>query len=571
MKFPQINIIIQRLGGKEMKAKKVTALLIGLVMVLSFALTGCGSGSQSSSGSSKEKVLNAYLEGDAQTLDSVKASDDATVITLNDIQEGLVRYVDDGKKTSIEPAGAEKWEVSDDKLTWTFHLRDYKWSDGKNVTANDYVYAWTRLLDPKTAAPYSYFLYIIEGAEDYNTGKGTADKVGIKAVDDKTLQVKLVRPIPYFAEITGFRPLVPQRKDNVEASGNTFGQDPSKVLYSGPFTVTEWTKGSKIVLKKNPQYWDASKVKLDKLVFNIVKEKATQAQMFEGKQLDFILAENEYKDKYTKEAEQNKYTHINKVFPKTAYVFFNNKDSNKLFSNQKVRQAFTLAYDREELAKNIYKGWSPAYGFIPFGMTCSGTEYRSVVKEPLKDLKGTDAKALFKEGLKEAGLNPDGSYEVELVASGSNEVNKSAAEWYQNQWENKLGVKVKIDFVESTAQLNTVVQTGKYQIGLLQWGADFDDPINFLDMFITGSANNEASFSDPRYDELIKTINAESDPAKRMQLFEKAEKMLLIDDNAISPSVYQTKDLFVQSNVKNVMLPLFGCSYEFKYASKEDK
>lgn len=555
-----------------MHTKKVVALLLSLVMVMSFALAGCGKQSSTSSGTtSSPQILNAYIEGDAQTLDSVKSSDDATIITYNDAQEGLVRYVDDGKITSIEPAGAEKWDISEDGLTWTFHLRDYKWSDGKNVTANDYVYSWLRLLNKDTAAPYSYFLYVVKGAEEYNNGTGTADQVGIKAVDDKTFQVTLIRPIPYFAEITGFRPLVPQRKDNVEAEGDKFGQDPSKVLYSGPFVIDQWVKGSKIVLKKNPNYWDAANVKLDGIVFNIVKEKTTQAQMFEGKQLDFILAENEYLDKYTKEAEQNNYTHINKVFPKTAYVFYNYKDSNKLFSNQKIRTAFSLAFDREELAKNIYKGWSPAYGYVPFGMTSGTTEYRSVVPEPLKDVKVADVKELFKEGLKEAGLDPDGSYEVSLVASGSTATNRNAAEWYQNQWQTKLGVKVKIDFVDSTSQLVTVTDSGKYQIGMLQWGADFNDPINFLDMFISNSENNHASFSDPKYDELIKTINLESDSNKRIELFKQAEKMLIVDDCAISPTVYQTKDLFVQSNVKNVMLPLFGCSYEFKYASKESK
>lgn len=550
-----------------MKTKKIISLLLVSVMIASLALTGCSS-SKSSSGKTGEKVLNAYIEADSQTLDSVKATDDATITVLNDAQEGLVRYVDDGKKTSIEPAGAEKWETSDDGLTWTFHLRDYKWSDGKAVTADDYVYSWTRLLNPDVAAAYSYFLYVVKGAEDYNKGTGKLEDVGIKAVDAKTLQVTLIRPIPYFAELTGFRPLVPQRKDSVEAQGESYGQDPSKVLYSGPFVISEWTKGSKVVLTKNNNYWDAAKVKIDKLVFNIVKEKATQAQMFEGKQLDLILAENEYKDKYTTEAEKGTYTHVNKVFPKTAYVFFNNKDNNKLFSNQKIRMAFTLAYDREELAKNVYKGWTAAYGYVPFAMTSGTTEYRSVVAEPLKALEGTDAKALFKEGLKEAGLDPNGSYTVALVAKGSNTTDKTAAEWYQNQWQTNLGVKVNINFVDSTAQLVSVTSSGEYQIGMLQWGADFNDPINFLDMFTTGNDNNHANYGNPKYDELISKINLESDSATRITLFEQAEKMLLVEDTAISPSVYQNKDLFVQSNVKNVMIPLFGCSYEFKYAEK---
>lgn len=555
-----------------MKSKKIIALLLSSVMTMSLAFTGCGSSSSSSASSAaKKQVLNAYIEGDAQTLDSVKSQDDATITAFNDAQEGLVRYIDDGTKTSIEPAGAKSWDTSSDGLTWTFHLRDYNWSDGKKVTANDYVYAWLRLLDKNIAAPYSYFLYVVKGAQDYNEGKGSADNVGIKAVDDNTLQVILIRPIPYFAEITGFRPLVPQRKDNVEAQGSNFGQDPSKILYSGPFVIDQWVKGSKIVLKKNSKYWDASKVKLDELIFNVVKEKSTQAQMFEAKQLDYVLAENEYKDKYTKEAEQGKYTHLNKVFPKTAYVFFNNKDANKLFTNQKIRMAFTLAYNREELAKNIYNGWTPAYGYVPYTITCDKTEYRKAVTEPLKSLKGTDAKALFKEGLKEAGLNPDGSYVVDFVVNGSNSLNKSAAEWYQNQWQTKLGVKVKIDFVDSGAQLTSVTTSGKYQIGMLQWGADFNDPINFLDMFTTGNENNSANFGDPKYDAIIKKINMESDTSKRIELFKQAETMLLVDDCAISPSVYQNKNLFVQTDVKGLMMPLFGCSYEFKYASIENK
>jgi oligopeptide transport system substrate-binding protein len=551
-----------------MNKKRITSLVITSIMLLSLSMTGCGN-SKAAVAPAKEQVLNAYIEGDAVTLDSVKASDDATITVFNDAQEGLVRYVDDGKLTKIEPAGAEKWDVSSDGLVWTFHLRDYKWSDGKAVTANDYVYSWLRLLDKNVAAPYSYFLFGVKGAEAYNKGEAKAEDVGIKAVDAKTFQVTLTVPAPYFPELTGFRPLVPQRKDNVEAEGDKFGQDPSKVLYSGPFIIKEWTKGSKVTLVKNPQYWDASNVKLDKLIFNIVKEKATQAQMFEGKQLDYIVPEGEYLDKYKKETEQGKYTNVTKVFPKTAYIFFNNKDANKLFSNQKIRTAFALAYDREELAKNVYQGWTAAYGYVPFAMTSGKTEYRSAVPEPLKALKDTDAKNLFKEGLKEAGLNPDGNYEIDLAASGSNALNRTAAEWYQNQWQTKLGVKVKIDLVDSTSQLTSLTQTGKYQIGMLQWGADFNDPINFLDMFTTGNANNLASFGDPKYDEIVKKVYLETDPAKRIEMYKQLEQMLLVDDCAISPSVYQNKALFVQTNVKGVMIPLFGCSYEFKYASVE--
>ncbi|HBM79722.1 MAG TPA: peptide ABC transporter substrate-binding protein, partial [Clostridiaceae bacterium] len=219
-----------------MRKKNVLALLLVLVMAASVALTGCNkpktpSGDQGSAKLDADQHLNVPLVTEIKTLDSSKTTDVYSATVQLNTQEGLIRVTNDGEKDIIEKAGAESWDVSPDGLTWTFHLRDYKWSDNKPVTAGDYEYAWKRLLDPATKAGYSYLITDkIVGAADFNAGKGSADAVGIKATDDKTLEVKLVKPVAYFDKMLGMQGLLPLRKDIVEAGGETYGQDPSKLV-----------------------------------------------------------------------------------------------------------------------------------------------------------------------------------------------------------------------------------------------------------------------------------------------------------------------------------------------------
>lgn len=558
-----------------MKKKKIIALTVAVMMAAIVSLTGCGSSSGQSgqSSSSGDQTLNLSLQ-DITTLSSLHATDSYSLTAVGETMEGLTRTENDGNKDIIKPAGAEKWDVSKDGLTWTFHLRDNKWSDGKPVTAGDYSYAWLKILDPKTAAEYANFIYCVKGAEDYNKGKAGADKVGIKAIDDKTFEVTLKQPTPYFQDIVGFKSLMPLRKDIVEAQGDKYGQDPSKMVYCGPFKVQQWVKGSKLILQKNDKYWDAKSVKLQTVNLINIPEAQTEMKMFQSKQIDAVKnPDSNYYPQLKQLAGQKTLSFIDRTTPETRYVVFNYKDKQKLFTNAKIRQAFSITIGRETLLKNVYKDYMTAYGWIPNSVTAGTTEYRKQVPEPIKAIMGQDPKKLFQEGLKELGMNPNGKYTVTFLQSGSTAIKKSLSEYYQNVWQAKLGVTVKIDVVADFATLDKRCMSGDYQITTRDWVADFNDPISFFGIFRSDmpNPNNTALYDSKEYNTLVEKMDTEMDAAKRLEYMKQAEELLVVKDCAVAPVYYGTEKNFTQKYVKGLQYPQFGGSYEFKYATVEGK
>lgn len=555
-----------------MKSKKWLALVLTLVFALSVGLTGCGDG-KSTGKADKEQYLNLFLQDDVETLDSSKATDGYSGQVLAEVMEGLTRLENEGKGDKVVFTGAKEVKVSDDKLTYTFKLNDLKWSDDKPVTAQEYEYAWKRLVDPKTASEYAYLIYCIKGAEEFNTGKGKIEDVAVKAIDDKTLEVQLKSATPYFTQLTAFKNLLPLRKDKIEAAGEKYGQDASQLVYNGPFVIDQWVKGSEVILKKNEKYYDAKNVKLTKVNLKVVKEEQPRMQMFESKQIDASGARGEYRDKFKNSAESQGYQIAQGYIPSTGYNFFNANDKSKLFTNAKVRLAFSLAYDREDLVKGVFKRNYPAYGWAPYELLNGEKEYRKEVAEPLKEAakKYPDPKALLKEGLKELGLDPEKQITVTYLSSGTDTFSRTIAEWYQQQWQNKLGVVIKIDAVNDFPQFLDKCDQGDFQIAGMRWTGDYNDPMTFFDMFTTGNGNNEGNWSNKTYDELVKKVAAESDYAKRLELFKQMEQILLVDDAGIAPTMYYDKFTFIQKYVKNLQQPLFGPDYEFYHAYTEGR
>jgi oligopeptide transport system substrate-binding protein len=560
-----------------MKIKKWLALALVLAMVVTtMGLAGCGPKSNPTSSSSaedKDQYLNLPIDEDITTFDSSKAKDTYSADIICETQEALTRDVIDNGVEKIVPGGAEKWETSPDGLTWTFHLRDFKWSDGQPVKAQDYEYAWKRLLDPKVASEYSYFLYVLKNGQQANAGKVPLDQVGVKATDDKTLVVTLENPTPYFEKITSFKSLVPMRKDIVDKYGDKYGTDISQLVYCGPFMMDSWTRGQKLVMKKNPTYWDASKVKLSKVTYDVVKEEAPRMQMLQAGQLDAGGARGEYTSKFEALAKQGLFTMVRKDVPSESYMFFNCQD--KIFKNAKVRLAFSLAFDREDFLKVVYPGrMKPAYGWCSYAIYINNQEYRKVTPEPLKTAKAAnpDPKALLIEGLKEAGANPDPSkLSVHYVSSGTDTFSRTFDEFFQQQWETKLGVKIKIDAVDDFAQYQTKVNNMDFQIGGMGWSADYNDPMTFFDMYITGSENNNGKWSNSQYDALIDQTRKTTDEAKRLSLFQQAENILVNTDCAIMPTFYRDTNTFVHSYVKGLQQPSFGPDWECIYAYTEGR
>jgi len=559
-----------------MNKKRIAVSVISIIMIFTTMLSGCGKNISSSTAANSEssdtpavkQEINVPFTMDPKTLDISVAGETTANAVIYETQEGLVRLMNN----KIEPAGATNWETSEDGLTWTFHLRDMKWSDGTKITAQDYEYEMKRFFDPAVAAGNAPIFYCIVGGEEFNTGNGgTADGVGVKALDEKTLQFKLKTPVPYFLQLCNFVNVMPLKKEVVDKGGAAYGTDPKEMLYSGPFVIDQWIKGSAIVLKKNPNYWDAENVKLDTVNMLIVPEQSTREQLFDSKQLDIIQdVKGEYAQKLKAAEKGGDVVLQSGYYPSVSYVAFNNRDKNKIFTNAKVRLAFSLAIDREGYINNVIKKDMPTYGFVPYGTNNGDTVFRDKVEEPLKAVKEQDPKKLLEEGLKELGMDPNKQIEVTFLQRNTNADQRVLGEFYQDQWQKKLGVKVKIDVASDSATFNTTIGKGEYQIAQTGWGADYNDPMTFLELFLTiqgdTRTNNSIFFSDAEYDRLIKAAAAEPDMNKRLELFKQAEKILVVDKAGLAPVSFSYKTNYSQKYVMGALFQACGPAFELKTA-----
>ncbi len=552
--------------------RKLAVLLA--VATMASVLTACGGGNSTSQGtkgesgssSSVQQVANFYMTADPDTLDPTRADDDVKNSISMEVQEGLVR-MHSGK---LEAAGATSWTVSDDGLTWTFKLRDNKYSDGSEVTAADYVNAVYRIFDPEVNCHNASIFYCIKGGEEYNTGKGTRDGVGVKAPDSKTLVFTLKEPIPYFEQLTNFSAISPIKASATEGANNsTYGSDAKGMFYSGPFYIDSWTRGSDVVLKKNPNYWDATNVKLEQVNFKLIQEEQTREQMFQQGQIDILRnAKTEFVGQLQSKIDSKDITLIDGASPSSSYICFNNNDPNKIFTNANVRRAFSLALDRESLVKDVLKKNKASYGLIPYGLTCGDTIFRDKVEDPLKSSTNEDPKALLQKGLQELGMDPSKPITVTFLQRNSDSDTKQQGEFYQNQWESKLGVTVKIDTASDSATFNQTVSKGLYQICQTGWGADYNDPMTFMQCWVTGDGNNAAFFSNAKYDELVNSCKTLADSAQRLEKFKEAEKILTVDEAGIAPLNYSFSKNLVGKRLQGAILNgAGGPLVEFRYAS----
>jgi len=457
-------------------------------------------------------------------------------------------------------------------------LRDYKWSDGVAVTAGQYVDSIHRLLDPEKAFAYSFMAYDILNAEKFYNGEAKAEDVGVKALDDKTLEITLTSPTPYFVKKLSNVCFYPVRLDVIDKGSETYATSIAEQVYSGPFTISEWVKENSMVLVKNPDYWDAENVKLQKVVFTAAEEPSTQSLLLESKQLDIAEASADYVDKWKQLAEAGQLTYVSATYPSVSFIGFNQHTGGKsgLMNNAKIRLALSLAIDREEYNELIFNGINvPAYGILPFSLQVGDTEFRSVVEEPLKVLTeeyNNDAEklqTLFKEGLAEEGKSTDLSQiTLTFITTGATVEEKSTQEYYKQKWEEKLGIKIDINVLADRSTFVTERDGNNYDLLANGWNGDYNDPMTFIDLWITGSgyAKYFGGYHNDDYDRIFESLATESDADKRTQIYAELEKNLVADNAGVLPLYYTNKQIFIQSYVKNLSTPLFGTNYEFSRA-----
>jgi len=543
--------------------KKNVFVAMSSVLVLGAALAGCGGANEAkpadnnnqqaqAPASSGPKVLKLNLHSEPPTADPGIAEDTTSGAILRATFDGLTRTNEDGKP---HESIAEKIEVSPDGLTYTFKLRDAKWSNGDPVTAHDFEFAWKRVLDPKTASNYAYQLYYVKNAEKANKGEAKLDDVGVKALDDKTLEVKLENPTPYFLELTAFYTYYPVNKKVVEANPK-WATEAKTHVGNGPFKLESWEHKSKLVLVKNDNYWDKDAVKLDRIEFSMVEDENTELSMYENGEIDWAgqPLSNLPIDAIPALKDSGKL----KTQPIAGTYWYKFNVEQAPFNNVKIRKAFTYALNRQAIIDNVTQtNQQPAMGAVPPSMSLKPDGY-------FKDNDVETAKKLLEEGMKELGIT---KLPPITLSYNTSENHKKIAEAIQDQWKKAFGVEVKLENKEWKVYLEDLHQ-GKFQIGRMGWLGDFNDPINFLELYKDkDGGNNDTRWENPKYKELLNKSALETDPEKRKAILAEAEAILM-DEMPIAPIYFYTQSWVQNENVKGVIMDGLGF-VDYKWATIE--
>ncbi|MGX7348422.1 peptide ABC transporter substrate-binding protein [Aerococcus vaginalis] len=554
-----------------MMRKFKRGMLIGLAAI---ALAACGSGNSTSdnnsgdsaSNSEDKQVLNWSESAELPTMDTTMVEDVASSDILANTTEGLYRKTLEENEYENAMAIGDP-EISEDGKTYTFKLReDATWSNGDPVTANDFVFAWQRFVDPEQAAPMNFLIDgLVANATEIIAGEKPKEELGVKAVDDHTLEVTFENVYPYWKQLLSMTSFAPLNQKFVEEKGDQYGTNSDNTLYNGPFILDNWDgTGLEWQLVKNDSYWDKDKVQLDQINYNVVKETNTAMNLFQSGEIDYAPISGEYVqqvqgDPQLKELAESSVFHIQ---------MNQQRDGGETpLANEHIRRAITSAIDRESLVKDVLKDTSiPSNYFVPKGMTKdeeTGKDFREISGENMTQFDPELAQEEFKKGLEEIGQD---SIQLELLGYDTDAA-KSNMEFLQGQLQQNLpGLTIQITsvpFKNGIAKMNA----GEYDINLRGWGADFADPINFLSLYEQGNSQNTGSYENPEYNQLIQQAQNETDASKRLEMLAEAEKILVEDDAAVAPLYQRSQSYLLNDRVQNVGLYPVGDHVSFKWAS----
>lgn len=535
--------------------KKLLSLL--LVAAMTASLAACGSGNDANSGtagsgttgtetastgtpvSTGDKELAVQVGSNPETMDpALNSAVDGGNMLLHAF-ECLLTIGEDG---TLQAGQAETWETSEDGLTWTFHLREgLKWSDGTDLTANDFVYSWKRVCDPEVAAPYAEtVLSMVKGYDD--AIKGDIDALAVTAPDDNTLVVELSNPCTYFGSLAAFATLSPVQQATIEANGDAWAVAPETYVSNGPFYMTEWVPGSHITFSKNPNYWNVDAIKLDRLKFMLIEDSNAAYSAYQTGEVLMI------KDVPTEEIPSLTGTdefHVEPIIG-TYYVVLNQNE--EVFQDEKVREALNLAIDREYVANTLMQGtYSPASNFIgPGWVDTDGTEFvdnanggKGYIDN--SDYKGNLEKA--KQLLADAGY-PDGEG-FPSIAYTTNDASyhKVVAEYLQQAWA-ELGIDLQVNIVE-WASFTPLRRAQEYDVARNGWVGDYSDPSNMLEVLYSTNGNNDGKYNSAEFDAALDLSRTTLDPKERSEALHNAEDILMKETGCLPIAYYN--DFWLQS------------------------
>src|SRR6266446_4197836 len=524
-----------------MRLTKISRLSwLGLCGAALLLLGACGDGTQSRGSSARGDagqgiVLNRGNGAEPKSLDPALIDGIWEAQVVGDLLMGLT--TEDAEAKPI-PGAAESWETSPDGLTWTFHLRDHTWSDGVPVTADDFVFAWRRILDPKTAASYAYYLYPIKNARVVNTGKAPGSALGVAASDDKTLVVTLEQPVPFMAEFLTHHTMAPNPRHVVEAKGADWTK-PGNFVSNGAYVLKDWVPNDHITLAKNPKFYDASNVKIDTVNYYPTPDGDAALKRVRAGELD---TQDPVPPLQIDWLRANMAETL-KIVPELTISYVSINVTRKPLDDVRIREALNLAIDREALVDKIIKlGEVPAYGMVPPGTA----NYSGGAAMRFKDLPLDQRIAKAQGLLRAAGYGPEKPLHIRFSATTNAVIKQTIAPMQ----EMLRKIYIDLEVIQNDTQINyQKMQEGDFDIGSAGWIADYNDPTNFLDILRTGGGNNYGRFSNKNYDALLDKAAAERDLNKRGQIMAEAEQMML-DDYPLIFVRFQTTHAMVQPYVK---------------------
>ena len=525
-----------------------------LTLFIIFIAIGCKS--------KTSDTIKIRIGPEPQTIDpTLNTSIDGATYIVH-IFEGLTTKDKDNK---VVPGAAESWDISDDGLTYTFHIRDdAKWSDGQKVKAEDFVYSWQRAVDPIVASGYSYQLEPVLNAKEITEGKMDKSNLGVKALDEKTLEVKLKAPTAYFLELTAFPTLFPVRKDIVEANPDSWTRDASTYIGNGPFIMKERRIDDRLILEKNTNYWNASTIVPNELEFILMDNPTVSVASVKDGSLDYGGSPP------VQEIEALRNEGFIQTNVSLGIYFYMINCTNEVLKDPRIRQALTLVIDRNYIVDNVTKaGQIPAAAFVPYGVSDvegdfreNGGNYYDVSEEKHQE-NVEKAKAL----LAEAGYpNGEGLPVIEFK-SNQGGGNLEIFEPIQQMWKEALNIDVTFSAEEWAVFQQTRVDKN-FDIAMHSWFADYNDPLTFLAMFLSYSDQNHSSYNNPEYDRLINIAMNSGDNAVRMKAFHNAEKILM-NDMPIIPLYFHTTSALMRPNLKGVVFDKLGMN-RFFYVYREE-
>ena len=508
-----------------MRFKKVLAAALACAMVVSTAVTS--SAASLYPGTPDEDMVTIDMRAEPPELNSLLTTDVASGNILRMTMAGLTKL---DENDIPQPELAESWDVSEDGTTYTLHLReDSKWSNGEPVTANDFVYAWHMISKPETASAYGFIVYQnVKNGQAVFDGTMDESEMGVKAIDDYTLEVQFENPIPYALHLFSFASFYPlNQKAYEEIGADKYAKEADSIVTNGAYKIAEWVHDDHLTLEKNEDYYGAADISIPKVKYLMMKDTNARMNAFKAGQLDCFNLSGDQIEQFANEGFETK------SYVDNGNWYFQYNTKVKGLDNAKIRQALGMAIDLQSLCDNVRKDGSiPATGIVPVAI--NGAE-----NKPYADARGNlvtfdveQAKALFEEGLKEAGMTAD-EFKITLLMDDTTQAQKEGA-FYQEQWKQALGITVDISPMPFKARLQAMTD-GNFDIVFAGWAPDYNDAMTYLDMFTTDNGNNYGKYSSEEYDKLIADAMKEADAVKRQDMLIQAETLLVSTDAPVFP------------------------------------